>query len=185
MFDDAPLASGLTVYGLVDFPGEVVGRGRAVAGAVGLVDFPGNVVGRGRAVAGAVGGVAATTHSHVRYKGSGGELVVVASSVAEDREAMRYFVLSNMVLMLGHDDDDDTNVQGKDPREVFFPEIAAGTYAWAQRSLLVVGRLVPFEVHEIGRRWAAVGEMEGTHVGLYASDFPVERVHVVPLTPDR
>ncbi|MFN2506201.1 MAG: hypothetical protein ABR540_18640 [Acidimicrobiales bacterium] len=149
MFDDAPLAGGLTAYGLRDFPGEVVGSGSA---AVGDLD-----------------GVAETTSVHRRHSGTNGESAVVASSIAGDRETMRYFVLSNMALILR--DGGDTELRGKDPPAVLFSKIDDGVYAWEQRPLLVATELVPFEVLEIGRRWAAVGESAATHVGLYASVF--------------
>ncbi len=157
MFGDAPLARGLTVYGLRDFPGELSGRGIA---AVGDME-----------------GTGETTDMHLHYSGHKGERVIVASSIGGDREAMRYFVLSNMALMLPNDD---PGFRVTDPRAVLLLRLEEGVFAWEGRSVAVAGEPVAFEVLEIGRRWAAVGESAGTQVGLYASDYPIERVHLAP-----
>lgn len=113
---------------------------------------------RGSAAVGDLKGTGETTAVHLHYTGHKGERVVVASSIGADREDMRYFVLTNLVLMLR----DDTDFRGKDPRAVMFPRIEEGVYAWKGRSLVVAGEPVALDVLEIGRRWAAVGESAGT-----------------------
>ena len=159
LFDQAPLVPGLTVYGLRNFPGEVAGRGRS---AVGVLD-----------------GFTATTSVHVEYVGSDGATVVVASSVG-GREALQYFVLSNLALTCR--DRGDAEFQDNDPRAALFERFDDGSFAWEEGSLLVSGAVAPFEVLEIGRGWAAVGAIHRTDVGLYAYTFPLEDTHLVPIT---